>query len=105
MAQPASPLAPMPRLTLGVHGLAIAVSSEWDAVLDAVRADFTWFAAPNTRPRPSGSRSCPPRPTSTRLDGPASFVTPRNVVYQAGGRTVIDYFGKAVSVLDRPRAS
>jgi len=34
-------------------------------------------------------------------DAVASFVTPRNVVYQTGTHTVVDYFGKAVSVLDR----
>jgi len=33
----------------------------------------------------------------------SSFVTPRNVVYQRDGTTIVDYFGKAVSVLDRKR--
>jgi len=33
--------------------------------------------------------------------GVASFVTPRNVVYQDGARTIVDYFGRAVTVLDR----
>jgi hypothetical protein len=34
-------------------------------------------------------------------DVTASFITPRNVVYQVGDRTVVDYFGRAVSVFDR----
>ncbi len=31
----------------------------------------------------------------------ASFVTPRNVVYSDGHRQVVDYFGKALCVVDR----
>jgi hypothetical protein len=31
----------------------------------------------------------------------ASFVTPRNVVYQDGEQTIIEYFGQALSTLDR----
>jgi hypothetical protein len=34
-------------------------------------------------------------------DAVASFVTPRNVVYHANGTKVVDYFGRAVSILDR----
>src|SRR5687767_8997204 len=34
-------------------------------------------------------------------DVTAAFVTPRNVVYQQGERTIVDYRGRAVSVLDR----
>src|SRR5205085_5180936 len=34
----------------------------------------------------------------------ASFVTPRNVVYQQPGRTIVDYFGRALSVFDRERS-
>ena len=30
----------------------------------------------------------------------ASFATPRNVVYQTEGHTLVDYFGRALSVLD-----
>jgi hypothetical protein len=32
-------------------------------------------------------------------------VTPRNVVYQDGGTTVVDYFGRALSILDRRSGS
>ena len=34
-------------------------------------------------------------------DVAAAFVTPRNVVYQQGERTIVDYRGQALSVLDR----
>jgi hypothetical protein len=92
----------MPELTLEVHGLVIAVSSEWDAVLDAVRADFAWFevqtgTAPSVRVEIV--RAAPDY--DALGEATASFVTPRNIVYQVGTRTVVDYFGKAVSVLDR----
>jgi hypothetical protein len=88
---------------LAVHGLWVTLESSWDDVLDAVAADFAWFEAP-----PAGRADVrivieQARPDFDGLgDATASFVTPRNIVFQSGARTVVDYFGKAVSVLDRP---
>jgi len=84
----------------------VAASSEWDEVLAAVRADFAWFEVP---PGPAATvrvEIVRAQPDYDALgEAVASFVTPRNIVYQVGGRTVVDYFGKAVSVLDRAAGS
>ena len=73
----------------------------------------------------SSTRSCATSSGSSRADGApaditvelehgaprwdgygdltAAFVTPRNVVYQNGSRTILDYFGRASAELDRAR--
>jgi len=89
---------------LEVHGLGVAVDGDWPEVVEQVRLDFAWFE--RTAP---GVGSADVEVTIERRppdfealgDGVASFVTPRNVVYQDGQRTIVDYFGRAVSVLDR----
>jgi hypothetical protein len=84
----------------------VHVSGDWPEPIDNLRRDFVWF-------EPDQDGTVPPdlnikierRPPDLDRFGPlvASFVTPRNVVYQGAGFTVVDYFGKAVSVLDRNR--
>lgn len=94
-------------ITLDVHGLSVRVGGEWPEVIENLRLDFVWFE------RPDDGAASPDvcvrierrSPDFDRFgELPASFVTPRNVVYESGGTTVVDYFGKAVSVLDRERA-
>jgi hypothetical protein len=88
---------------LEVHGLSVAVGGDWPEVVDQIRRDFAWFE------RPSGGTAAQVEVTVERRppdfdalgEAVASFVTPRNVVYQDGPRTIVDYFGQAVSVLDR----
>jgi hypothetical protein len=91
------------RATLAIYGLAIAIEGDWPEVVDQVRRDFVWFERPSTD-APGGVtiRIERGKPDFDRF-GPlgAAFVTPRNVVYQDDGRTIIDYFGKAISVFDR----
>lgn len=93
----------MPEVALLVHGLGIAVQGDWVEVVDAVAADFAWFVDPGPPTAPTiRIEVVRGEPDYDALgDGTATFVTPRNVVYQTPGRTVVDYFGKAVSVLDR----
>lgn len=89
---------------LDVRGLPIAITGDWPEVVESVRLDLAWFERP-------AEDAMPPRVRVAIEHGPpdfdrfgplaASFVTPRNVVYQDGGRTIVDYFGRAVSVLDR----
>ncbi|HEX8122523.1 MAG TPA: hypothetical protein VF549_14790 [Solirubrobacteraceae bacterium] len=92
---------------LAVHGLTVELSGSFDGAIDEALRDFAWFAAADDG-----------RPADVRLRlergepdwdafGPleAGFVTPRNVVYQDGGRTVIDWFGRAAGVLDRAAGS
>ena len=86
-----------------IHGLAASVSG-WAEVVEAVRLDFAWFERPaEHRPRRGLEIVVERRPPA--FDGfgdvPASFVTPRNVVFQQDGNTIVDYFGRALSVFDR----
>lgn len=89
---------------LDVHGLGVAVGGDWPEVVEQVRLDFAWFE--QTTPAggsPNVEVAIERRPPDFEAlgDGVASFVTPRNVVYQDGPRTIVDYFGRAVSVFDR----
>jgi hypothetical protein len=85
------------------YGLRFSVGGDWPEVVEDVRLDFAWFE----RPAPAGGPSL--RIDVTRgapeLDGfgdvPAAFVTTRNVVFQDGDRTIVDFFGRAVAVFDR----
>jgi hypothetical protein len=95
-------------IVFNVHGLRAGVVGDWPDVVENVRLDFAWFQQPENGSAPVDvlvevqHRA----PDFDRFgDVPASFVTPRNVVYEADGMTVVDYFGKAVSVLDRDRTS
>jgi hypothetical protein len=87
-----------------VQGLAVVVGGDWPEVIEQVRLDFAWF---EDRARGAGSVDVEVtverrQPDFEALgDCLASFVTPRNVVYQDGRRTIVDYFGRAVSILDR----
>ncbi len=87
---------------LEICGLRISVGGDWPEVVEAVGLDFQWFAVPDGG-RPDVEVRVERRaPDFERFgDVPAAFVTPRNVVYQDGARTIVDYFGRAVSVLDR----
>ena len=91
-------------VTLDVYGLGVRVRSDWDEVVESLRLDFTWFERANG--------TAPSRSVEVRIERgapdfdrfgelPAAFVTPRNVVYQADDKTIVDYFGRAVSVYDR----
>ena len=92
---------PEPTLTLDVHGLRLAVTG-WDEVVDDLRRDFSWFAAEATGAAALSVTVERGAPSFDAYgDVRASFVTPRNVVYQLGDRTLVDYFGRALLVLDR----
>ena len=93
----------MPAARLNVYGLRVQIDGDWDEVVENAALDLAWFeeSPPQGPPavRVSVEQSAPD--FSRFGDLAASFVTPRNVVYQAGDTTVVDYFGRAVSVLDR----
>jgi hypothetical protein len=90
---------------LDVHGMRIRVAGDWPEVLDDLRLDFVWFERPDDGATAEVDVVIERRaPDYDRFgEVPASFITPRNVVYQANGMTAVDYFGKAVSVLDHAR--
>ena len=91
------------RCYLEVYGLNVCVEGDWPEVVEAIRLDFAWFEA-QARP---GRTDLEIRVTRSEpqfedyAGATRAFVTPRNVVYQDGGRTVIDYFGRALAIFDR----
>jgi len=88
-------------MTLDVYGLRINVEGDWPEILEQLRLDFAWFARDvRTADVTVEIRHASPELTEFgELE--AAFVTPRNVVFQDHERTVIDYVGQAVAVLDR----
>lgn len=92
---------PVPALAFDVYGFRFRVAGEWDEAVDSLRRDFAWFEAEPSGPVELELRIERRAPDYGRFgDTPATFVTERNVVYRVGGATVIDYLGRAVSVLD-----
>jgi len=92
---------------LEIHGLRVSVGGDWPEVVENLRLDFVWFERPGADGAPVDvSVQVERRPPDFDRFGevPATFVTPRNVVYELGDTTVVDYFGRAVSVLDRDSA-
>jgi hypothetical protein len=88
--------------TFDVHGLTIAVSGDWPEVVEGLRLDFAWFQRPAVSEADVEVEIERGAPDYDAFgDVAASFVTPRNVVFQQDERTIVDYFGRAVSVLDR----
>ena len=84
-----------------VYGLRIALAGDWPDVLEDVRLDFAWFerdlkgAPPDVELRVEKG---PPR-FDDYGEITARFITPRNVVYQRDGTRIVDYFGRALSVV------
>jgi hypothetical protein len=90
-------------LQLDVHGLRVR-GSGWPAVLEALALDFAWFKHEG-RSAAGATLTVEEREPDweAHAGARAAFVTPRNVVHQDGERTVIDYFGRALSIYDRAR--
>src|SRR4051812_14779531 len=87
-----------------VYGLRVRLTGDWPEVIESVRLDFAWFeVALFDEDAPDVEIVVERRAPDFDAFGDiaASFVTPRNVVYQHDGQTVVDYFGRALSVLDR----
>jgi hypothetical protein len=86
---------------LDVHGLRFDVRG-WPEVAGEVVRDFLWFEAQDGRPADVTVELEQGEPRWDAYgDLTAAFVTPRNVVYQNGSRTILDYFGRASAELDR----
>ncbi|MEA2353641.1 MAG: hypothetical protein QOJ14_2055 [Thermoleophilaceae bacterium] len=93
-------------LELLFYGLPVRVRGDWPEVLDELRLDFWWFVRPSEAPAGDAveivvERRAPDFDAYGAVT--ASFVTPRNVVYQQPDRTLVDYFGRALSVVERDR--
>ena len=85
------------------YGLSLQVESDWPEIQRAISLDYAWFEREDPGAPPDANvrivRGAPD--VSSYGELPASFVTPRNIVYQAEGTTIVDYFGRAVSIFDR----
>jgi hypothetical protein len=86
---------------LDVHGLRFEVRG-WPEVAAEVLRDFLWFDAAD---RGAADVVVEIEQGAPRWNSygelTAAFITPRNVVYQNGSRTILDYFGRASAELDR----
>ena len=89
-----------------VYGLHLHVHGDWGEVVEALRRDFAWF---------EDSKSLAPAQVEVVItrqapayetfgDVPAEYVTEQHVVYRVNGRTVVDYLGRALAVLEPGRA-
>jgi hypothetical protein len=85
------------------YGLRVRVASAWPDVLDAVRRDFEWFERPGdgTDVDVTVERRVPRFDDYPRAR--AAFVTPRNIVYRQDDLQIVDYFGRALSIVDEAR--
>jgi hypothetical protein len=92
-----------PDAALEVYGLGVGLRSDWPEVLAAVLADFAWFRSERAPESCEVQLTIERRPPDFEGYGDvvASFVTPRNVVFQREEQTIVDYFGRAVLTLDR----
>lgn len=87
---------------LSFYGLRVSISGDWPQVIEDLGQDFAWFRTRDPQ-APAVAVTIERRTPDFDVAGEvvASFITPRNVVYQHGDRSLIDYFGKALSVYDR----
>jgi hypothetical protein len=85
-----------------VHGLRLGVRGEWPEVVSALAKDFAWFARADSRDTPQIEVTVERRPPDLDRFGaiPADYVTQQHAVYRVGGRTIVDYLGRAVAVLE-----
>jgi hypothetical protein len=95
---------PSPEVLLDVHGLGFRVVGDWAEVRAGLALDFAFFTSAESDP-PSRTvevevRRIAPRPEQFE-PAAASFITPRNAVYQVRDLTVIDYQGQALAIYDR----
>ena len=107
MSRPGTRAATRAEFALDVYGLRIRAGGDWSIPVEALRLDFAWFQRDGVGRAPDVEvvieRGTPD--FGAFGDLPARFVTPRNVVYQHGDTTIVDYFGRALGVLDRDRGT
>src|ERR1043166_1198098 len=83
------------------YDLTIEVSSTTADLVEEVRRHFAYFSIPprDGQVRIEMRRIPPPYAELSPL--PASVITPRNVCFQNGKGTYVDYFGQGLAVFDR----
>ena len=83
------------------YDLTIEVTSTTADLVEEVRRHFAYFSIPprDGQVRIEMRRVPPPYAELSPL--PASVITPRNVCFQNGKVTYVDYFGQGLAVFDR----
>ena len=87
-----------------MYGLRAQIDGDWPEVVSDIAKDFAWFTETTASSAAVHARVTVERrvPDFDRFAGlKSAFVTPRNVVYHDAGTRVVDYFGRALSILDR----
>jgi hypothetical protein len=90
-------------LRLDVHGSTIGITSASPALLDEVARDFSAFNAPPGPVVHHLELVAGEPPWDDLPEVPAAFLTPRNVCYRHDGLSYVDYFGRALTIVDRRR--
>ena len=93
----------MSRINFDFYGLTIQIQSKNQGLADEILRDFSYFQSG----RKEGEVRIDLDLTAPVYEGfsdlPAQFITPRNVCYKDGTRTIIDYSGKAICIHDRKK--
>lgn len=90
-----------PFATLEIYGLRAGLFGDWHEVLEDLRLDFAWFEAPSGEQLDVCVRVEQRAPDVDAYGHvPSKLVTPRNVVYEQNGTRIVDYFGRAVSLVE-----
>lgn len=93
----------MATLELAFHGVQVRVESDAPDVVDAVRLDFSYFLAPAPAPALHVTHESAEPAYDQLPELSCSLATPRNICFNDGDLTYIDYFGKALNVYDKRR--
>jgi hypothetical protein len=85
-----------------IHGLTATIACDWPVILEALRRDFAWFELAEITAIPAIEIEVEHgRPDyDTFASATATLITERNVVFRSDGRTIIDYLGRAVAVIE-----
>lgn len=83
------------------YGTTLAAESPDPELVDQVRRDFLHFHIPPRESVDMMVRLLREEPSYADLPSvPATIITPRNVSFKDGNKTYIDYFGRALAVVD-----
>jgi hypothetical protein len=82
------------------YGCVVEVRSRQKGLVEELRRDFTCFSTSLSQPTVRVEMHLTPPPYSELPAVAASFITPRNVCFRHDRTMYIDYFGRALAVLD-----
>jgi hypothetical protein len=85
-------------VSFDVYQYRFSVRSSLNKLLDGIRQDFAFFAAPPSDLGVLIELFCADPPLDDLPDTDAAVYTPRNVVYRCGARRYIDYHGRALGI-------